>query len=269
MTEQYIDGKYITHESGLPLRVPPYLRREIASGNPSAQTQISMMRHNSHVGIRNEEDTLPLNMQENIRLRRIARTASRKLVTIAEILGAKRYITVVHGSLSKGLVRHPSDTDRSDIDIDLVVDNMIIPKETKQQIREAIYQKTDQFGARVDTYVWTMNQVRANVGLYARYYLSSGAYPIADENSMWEEIGWMGIKGQQFTELNDSKVRSKLRKVLPLIAEGKIDEALQNIILGTRIGDNTYDYLAREVLLEDEICAVQAKARKLCLLLEQ
>lgn len=221
---------YIIHKaSGLPIRISPDVKRDLRRGNPHGEIQLEMLATSAVLGNRrSSQDTVEQNFAENVRLRRIARKASSVLVNQAQEWGIDRYCTVVHGSVARGLVRHPTDPDPSDIDIDLVINTAGITKEERLRLRNHMYHRSREFGARVDTYVWDMDEIHMNTGNYARLYLASSAYPIANTGSLWEEIRQIGLEGQQFLNLNHG-VRKKIRHVLLLLTEGQDHEASKYI----------------------------------------
>lgn len=266
MREQLLPGrhadKYAIHDSRLPIRLPPYLRRGLRNGDPMANMQLSMIKNDPCIGTRSESDTLPTNMQENMRLRIIARHVSQELALVAEGLQADSYCTIVHGSLSKGLVRNPSNPDRSDVDIDLVVNGVRISKEQKMLIRKGLYENSDRYGARIDTYVFNIDDLKRNAGENARIYLRSAAYPIANKNNLWERIVSLGLECQYFMELQPT-LRRRIRRILTLIAEGNPEEILGRT-LSTYKSRKAFDYLSeRGISLGKNGADLQERSREL------
>ena len=99
-------GHYVIHEkSGLPVRIPAHLKREMRVGSTRGEIQVRMIATNPLIGNRSPGDTVEQNFPENIRLRKMARVGSHRLVAQAEEWGIERYCTIVHGSLARGLVR--------------------------------------------------------------------------------------------------------------------------------------------------------------------
>ncbi|MDD2822849.1 MAG: hypothetical protein PHQ59_02085 [Candidatus Daviesbacteria bacterium] len=218
--------RYITHgDTGLPIRTPPYLRKELKRGSEIGDLQRGMMETSPVIGQRGQRDCLPNNILENIRLRKIARSVSKRLVAIAEEKGIGRYCTVVHGSLARGLVRHTESCDPSDIDIDLVIGSKRDCQNLRSQVREQMYDLSDHFGVRIDSYVWNIEEMRRNKGEYARLYLGAGAYSITCKGKIWEEIQEVGIESQKFINL-DKNTKSQLFKRLNYILTNNITEAL-------------------------------------------
>lgn len=262
MKEQ-LPSKYITHNSGLPIRIPPYLRLEINKGNPDADIQLSAMQEDPYIGKRNTEDTVSMNFQENVRLRRIARKIiAPQLVKSAEEWGIQRYTVLVHGSLAKGLVRNPASQDPSDIDIDLIIDNPLVSKEARREVRKRIRSSSRE--VKIDSYVWNMHEIKSAVGEYARYYLRSAVYPVIDKGNLWKEILWVGIESQRFLNL-PKYARRKLRTMLPLIAKGR---SPAECVRGKNIDiDAVHDYFRIQGLLDEDIDSAKQKAAKLCLLI--
>lgn len=250
MTER---PKYTKHYiSGLSLRLPPYLRQGLVTGEPWAQIQHDMISQNPHLGLRTSKDTVENNLGENIRLRRIARSASRELSEIAESWGVDRFCTIVHGSLAKGLIRHPDSGDPSDVDIDLIVDGCeIIPKEPKNAVRQHMYNLSVSDEARIDSYVFNLDQIIKNCGDYARIYLSSCAYPIANKGNLWEEILWIGLINQKYT-LQEPHLKKKIRRALQLISEGKQEEQVKETIGDARLGSLAWDFLSEHDLFDPQ-----------------
>lgn len=262
MKEQCINPKYIIHDSGIPIRIPPYLRRGIFSGDPDSKLQATMIKKDPYVGERNPEDTLPTNLEENIRLRKIARRiVMPTLIKYAEGWQIQHYAVLVHGSLAKGLIRNPIKADKSDIDIDLVIDDSKISKIAREGVRRSMHASS--IGARIDSYVWNMDDLRCNLGAYARYYLRSAPYPLANKGNIWEEIMWTGIESQYFLKLGPT-TRKGVRRILPIIAQGQYQQALELINGETAVGKEIYKYLERQGLLGKNINTNMQKARKLC-----
>lgn len=248
-------SKYISHVSGLPIRIPPYLRLEISRENPDAEIQLKAIKNDPYAGKRNQEDTLPTNLQENIRLRRIAgKIIAPQLTNYAKRWGVERYTVLVHGSLAKGLIRSPSNQDASDIDIDLIIDDPSISKDTRNEVRKRM--RLSSHEVKVDSYVWNMDELKRRVGEYPRYYLRSASYPLTDKGKLWEEVLWMGIESQRFLELSDLD-RRRLRKILFMLAQGQISQALENN------NSNIYSYLKQEELLQENAEIVIQKATRL------
>ncbi|MFA5932840.1 MAG: hypothetical protein WCV81_01080 [Microgenomates group bacterium] len=220
-------NKYIIHErSGLPIRIPPYLRKELAHGTEIGEIQKEMIRKSPVIGCRGEQDCLPGNLLENIRLRKIAKLVSNRLVEIAEDRQISRYCTVVHGSLARGLVRCPESSDPSDIDIDLVIGGKKDCSDLRKQVREQMHGLKDSLGARIDTYVWNIEEMRRNKGDYARLSLSAGAYVLVSKGSLWEEIFEVGIESQKFINL-ERNIKDQLAKRLDhILIKNNITEAL-------------------------------------------
>lgn len=255
-------SKYINHVSGIPIRIPPYLRLEISRGNPDADIQLKAIRNDPYAGKRNPEDTLPANLQENIRLRRIAgKILAPQLANYAEGWGIKRYTVLVHGSLAKGLIRSPSNQDASDIDIDLIIDDPSISKDTRNEVRKRMRLSSHEI--KVDSYVWNMTELRRRVGEYSRYYLRSASYPLADKGKLWDEVLWTGIESLRFLELPDLD-RKRLRKILSMLTQGQISQASGNIDAKTKIENNIYNYLKQGGLLQENAETVIQKATRLC-----
>lgn len=228
-----------------------------------ANMQLSMIKNDPCIGKRSESDTLPTNMQENIRLRIIARRVSQELALVAEGLQADSYCTIVHGSLSKGLVRNPSNPDRSDVDIDLVVNGARISKEQKMLIRKRLYENSDRYGTRIDTYAFNIDDLKRNTGENARIYLRSAAYPIANKNNLWERIVSLGLECQYFMELQPTLRRRIRRILLTLIAEGDPKEILERA-LSTYGSRKAFDYLSeRGISLEENKADLQERSIKL------
>lgn len=213
--------KYIHHNGGLPLRIPPYLRRELRNGEPLALVQKTMMQNDPLVGQRGERDVLPINMEHNLVMRKSARVVSHYLVELAHELHQDRYATVVHGSVSKGLVRHPDDPDPSDIDIALLVETLPMSKERKLDIYKPVSRDSkDLFGTKTDVHIWSMEEVRKRHAELARILLRSGGYPLANQDGLWEEIRWLGLQCQFFL-MQNRRVRKVVRETLPHIANGE------------------------------------------------
>lgn len=263
MKEQEIDpNKYIIHKSGVPIRIPPYLRKDIAAGHPDSAIQIKMIGKDPHIGKRNLDDTLPMNLGENIRLRRIVKkTLAPQLVAYAEDWKIQRYVILVHGSLAKGLVRNPSSQDVSDIDIDLIIDDEKISKEARMEVRERM--RSSSHEAKVDSYAWNMDELRRNTGMNSRHYMRSASYPVVDKGDLWREILWTGIESQRFLNL-PKNARSKLRTILALIANGQRDQTLEFIHTKDATTEITYNYLYTQGLLDSDIDSATHKAIKLC-----
>lgn len=247
MKEQLLSIKYVYHESGLPIRLPPEIQRWLRQDDPRVQLRIQMIQKDPYLGVRSDEDIPPLNLGETIRLRKVARLASRELVSYAEGWGISRYCTIVHGSVAKGLVRGSCSPDPSDVDVDLVIDSTKIPKAERLQVRESMYQNSPTYGARLDSYVFTLDEVKSGVAAYARFYLRSAAYAVVNINSLWEEICSMGIAVQQYTNL-EPKQRKNLISTLKRIQEGSdAEKAIHNPDSVAARG--TYPYLISEGLI--------------------
>lgn len=251
--------KYISHESGFPVRVNAPLRREIAHGSVSALLWAEMVKSDPLIGERSAKDTLVYNLAENIRLRRIARVVSRELVSFAESMGTERYCTVVHGSLARGLVRYPTCNDPSDVDIDLVVDGLAISKAERMQVREKMRSLSCEFGAPLDVYVWDMEDMRRNMGDDARLYLKASAYPIHDRGDLWREIQWIGVEARRFSLLS-VKAKRSLRKILRLVSEGN-RSVISGLLDSRRIHAQAFSYLEEHDLVSGN--GVQQRASEL------
>ncbi len=237
--------KYIIHQNlGLPIRIPPYLRRGLSLGDHGSHIQLEMIRSCPVVGERTPDDTVDANINENIRLRKIARIASHLLTTQAEQWEAERFCTIIHGSLARGLVRKPTHPDKSDIDIDLVVDNIHITKDQAKVVRQFMYESSEQLGARIDSYVFTMQDIKRDYGNYARLYLASSAYPIANEGNLWKDIVIVGLMGKSLS-IQKPTVRAKIKKVFPLIEQQVAD----NIIIES-LGESDRGKEARQYLIQ-------------------
>lgn len=247
MQEQLSISKYVYHKSGLPIRLPPEIRGWLRQSDPRAPLRIQMIQEDPYLGVRSEEDIPPSNLGETIRLRKVARLASRELVSYAEKWGISRYCTIIHGSVAKGLVRGSCSLDPSDVDVDLVVDSTKIPKTERLQVRESMYQNSPTYGARLDSYVYTLDEVKSSVAAYARFYLRSAAYAVVNINMLWEEICSMGIAVQQYTNL-EPKQRKNLRSALKRIQEGSdAEEAILNP--DSIAGRRTHAFLVSEDLI--------------------
>lgn len=253
--------KYIYHNSGLPIWLPPYLRQEIRDGNPMANIQIEMIRNDPRTGSRGPNDVLPTNMAENVRLRRIAHVASQDLVQIAVELGIDSYTTLVHGSVSKGLVRHPSDPDPSDIDICLLLDGFSLDREQRRDIAKPMTRESiARYGVRVDFSIWTMTQLLANSADLVRIYLRSAAYPIANQGRLWERLRWIGLQCESLLQQNQ-KVRQLVRDILPTIAKGESETVKRKLLLRrNRLNLQTYQYLLDVGLIETQHAQTRAEA---------
>lgn len=252
--------KYINHESGVPIRIPPYLRQEIRLKDPLAKIQVDMIRKDARVGIRGAKDTLPYNMQENIRLRKIARSASAELIEVAEHLGVKRYATIVHGSLSRGVIRHPSDTDPSDVDITLIIDGLSLDREERRDIAKPMMRDSfSKYGVKTDVHIWTLDQTMTHSAELARTYLQSAAYPIANTEQLWEQVRWVGLTCHTLLQ-QGQKVRQLVRALIPAISEGDI-EGVNKYLLLRRNGVNlqTYQYLSTAGLLDTQYGQIRAQ----------
>jgi len=229
--------KYVTHKSGLPLRLPPYLRRELNNGQAQmAELQVELITKNSLIGERDQNDVMPFNIESNLRLRRVAHHVSRDLVDLAKCLDASRFCTIVHGSVARGLARHPDSNDPSDVDIDLIVDAEI-PLKVPDISRTLIYKMESLYGARVDCYVWSRRRVLSNFAEYGRLYLASCAYPIANEGGLWEEVRSLSLEAQRYIKLSSS-AKKKLEQVFnqPGVSDmSQLRETL-GITLGGREG---------------------------------
>lgn len=253
--------KYVYHSSGLPIRLPTYLRQEIRDGSPMANIQVEMIRNDPRVGNRGLNDVLPTNMAENVRLRRIAHVASIDLVQVAQELGVDSYTTLIHGSVSKGLVRHPSDPDPSDIDICLLLDGISLDREQRRDIAKPMTRESiAKYGAKTDFSIWTMNQLMANSADLVRIYLRSAAYPIANEGRLWERLRWVGLQCECLLQQNQ-KVRQLVRDVLPIIAQGNTENMKRKLLLRrNRINLQTYQYLADAGLIGKQHAQTRAGA---------
>lgn len=238
--------RYVEHsQSGLPIRLPPYLRRGLGRSDPASQVQLGLIRESNTIGQRGPQDTVEQNLTENIRLRRVARIASQELNRIAEKWGIERFCTIVHGSLARGLVRQPNSKDPSDVDIDLIIDGNSISKEERRRVRQHMYEQSQSlYGARVDTYVWTREEVKKGEGYFSRLYIGASVYPIAKRGDLWEEIYWIGTTYQHLLN-QEPRVREKIRKVLAQILRGVSEEEILQTLQNGRVGK-----LAREFLTQ-------------------
>lgn len=229
--------KYIHHKDlGLPIRIPPYLRREIRKGTTEASVQLGMIQQSPVAGERSSIDCLPVNLEEIIRLRRIARKVSRELVRYANNWGVERYCTVVHGSVARCLVRQSDCDDPSDLDIDLVIDDMSIHKEDRRKIRDEMYGKTFSYGARIDSYVWNFEEMKRNKGEYARLYLGAAAYPVANPMSLWEDIVWVGLSNQCYLNLRRNDKR-RIAKIIDIELMYQLPREMFNLVLNAELGE--------------------------------
>jgi len=253
--------KYIYHSSGLPIRIPPYLRSEMRKGNPMANLQADMMRKDPRLGIRGVNDVLPANIGENVRLRKIAHHASRELVQVAQNLDIRRYATIVHGSVSKGLVRHPCNPDPSDVDISLVIDGLWLNREQRRDIAKPMTRSSVvKYGVKTDIHIWTMDDILVNKAELARIYLRSAAYSIANEGKFWEQIRWIGLQCEALLRQNQ-RVRQKVREVIPCIAQGNEHHVQRELLLRrNNINFQTYQYLVNIGLIGSEHCQLRAQS---------
>jgi len=259
MKERLISEKYVYNKSGLPIRIPPYLRQELDRGDSYARIQVDMIYDDPILGQRGEEDILPNNMAENIRLRKVARTVSYDLVKLAQNLRSKKYTTVVHGSVSKGLVRRPNDADPSDIDIALVLDQLSYSKDQKRDISKPLSREsTTRYGVKTDIHIWTVEDLQKRHAEVARIFLRSAAYKIANEGNLWEQIRWVGIQCQLFLQ-NGQQVRQLVREVMPLIAQGDLELVRHRLLMRrSSINLRTYQYLCEAGLMDVQYAQVRA-----------
>ena len=217
--------KYIEHRSGVPIRIPPYLRRELASGRADlAGIQLNLMIASTVIGERGANDVMPHNVESNLFLRRKAHVISKDLVGVAREIGAQRFCTIVHGSVARGLARHPESPDPSDLDIDLVVD-CDVPRALRRACRYLIYKMPSVYGARIDTYVWSREDMMRLKAENARRYLSAGAYAVANEGQLWEEIRGAGLVTQAFLSYGKLE-RKDLLKRLDLLCGGQFEQCV-------------------------------------------
>ncbi len=238
----------VIHKDGLPIRLNGRLRREVI--RPVSGLIISeMIRNDPHIGVRCERDTLDNNFEENKRLRIIARAASSKLVDMAEGFGLESFCTVVHGSVARGLVRTPNCGDPSDIDIDLVIHPSKVDKPERDRVREKMFRLSPQFGARIDTYVWDLEQMKKNSSLFARWYIASSAFSLANRGNLWEKVYEAGVESQIFFQSLSKKQRQSIQQILLMVTEAtRLGEVLK--LMASR-GQVVEDFLKRKILVEE------------------
>lgn len=220
--------KHTTHkDTGLPIRLSARLRNELRKGTEGGQIQLEMIQRSSLIGQRASDDCLPANLAENIRLRKVAWSVSKKLTDYAKDWKIDRFCTVVHGSLARGLVRNPNNPDPSDVDVDLVIDSNI-SKDTRKQIREEMFKFSSRQETKVDSYIWTLGEMTKNKGEYARLYLGSSAYSLVDRGNIWEEIVWIGVENQRYLSL-DGHLKKQVSRLISLISQGNIEDVAKQI----------------------------------------
>lgn len=204
-------NKFIQHEAtGLPIRIPPYLGRELVRGDETAMLQLNLIARSKVIGDRTSSDTLAANFEENVRLRRAARCVSQRLVEIAVGFGAPRYFTFVHGSVARGLVRSPGSNDPSDVDVDLVVDGVEISCADRQAVRSKMQALCADFGVKPDVYVYDIDDLKRDNACCARRMLEACSYPLANVGGLFEEARLYGLEALRFFELN-KRARTRVK----------------------------------------------------------
>lgn len=220
-------SKFVTHgATGLPIRMPPYLRREIARGDQSAKLQLDLIAGSKVIGERSFMDTIVTNFEQNVKLRKAARCASQRLAKTAVDLGAPRYFTFVHGSVARGLVRHQDSCDPSDVDIDLVVDGVDISDNSRQALRYRMKNLGKDLGTKLDSYVYTLDDLKRDSACYARMMLEAGSYPLADVGGLFEEARMYGLEALSFFELN-RRARRRVKDFVAFSEQGNYETAFK------------------------------------------
>lgn len=240
-----MNEKFVQHEAtGLPVRIPPYLRRELARGDRSAMLQLDLIAGSKVIGERSPEDTLAANLEENLRLRRVARRVSQELVRTALDMGAKCYFTFVHGSVARGLVRSASSEDPSDVDVDLVVDGVDILYNDKQAVRANMKDLGDDLGVKVDTYVYTLEDLKRDGACCAKRMLEGSSYTLANAGSLFEEARSYGLEALSFFGLN-KRVRARVKDFVAFCEKDDYETALK--VLGkNEDGSAAVAYVGRD-----------------------
>lgn len=237
-------AKYTIHTTtSLPIRIPPYVRRELRRGDTAGAIQLGIIQNvpASVLGRHSTEDTLPSAMTENVEYRRAAHNASRVLTTYAEEWGINRYCTVIHGSVGRGLIRSFTSDDPSDVDIDLVIDDSSISKEERTTVRNKMFELSHE-KIRVDAYIWNIDEIKRERGNFARLLLGASGYPIANKNNLWEEVRWIGIESQRVLNLTNG-IRKRTTQIVQLIAQDKLLEVIRLLSKETSWKEDIFTYL--------------------------
>lgn len=237
-------NKFVPHElTGLPIRIPPYLRREIARGDEAAGLQLRLIARSRVIGERTPNDTLATNFEENVRLRGVARFVSKRLTEEAIRLEAPRYFTFVHGSVARGLVRSTQSGDPSDVDIDLVVDGVDVSCAERTSVRQKMQCLSSDFGVKLDVNVYNLAGLKKDGACCARRMLEGCSYPLANMGGLFEEARSCGLETLRFFEL-DRRNRRRVRAFVDLSERGDMVAALN--VLDDDVTGPARAYLGRD-----------------------
>jgi predicted nucleotidyltransferase len=242
-----IAPKYIPHaETGVPIRLAPYVRTAVLVKAQEAQVVLTLVQNTPFIGQRSEDDFAQNNIEYNKKLRRIAKQViAPELVAYANEKGVSQYCAIVYGSLSRGLVRHPDHPDKSDIDTALVVDDQtVISREEKEIFEEKLRGIGSSLGVPIGCRIHTLSRAKQMCGQLARTYLEGSAYLLADQNDMWQKLYDMGITAATFTQFGQAERRT-IRKLLEAIIDQRFEDAKTRFYRSIEPKSHLLDFLEK------------------------